>query len=71
VGVRPSINRGPLAVEAHLLDFDDSVYDQSLTLDFVARLRDELVFPTADALAAQIRDDIVSARAILGGSRSR
>jgi len=66
VGVRPTIAADHLTVEAHLLDFDGDLYDQWLGLDFVARLRDEKTFPSLNALVAQIREDIVRAREVLG-----
>ena len=52
-------------IEAHLLDFEGDLYGQPLTLAFIARLRPERKFPGVDALLAQIRRDIDSARAIL------
>jgi riboflavin kinase/FMN adenylyltransferase len=55
-----------MTVEAHLLNFDADVYGQTLSLDFVARLRDERPFPTPDALVTQIQKDIAQARDRLG-----
>jgi riboflavin kinase/FMN adenylyltransferase len=52
-------------IEAHLLDFDGDLCGQVLVLDFVARLRDERVFPTPKALAAQIHADVAQAQIIL------
>ena len=70
VGTRPTFARtsgnGALAVEAHLLDIEADLYGQTLELDFVARLRDERAFPSADALVTQIHKDIAQARAVLG-----
>lgn len=65
VGTRPTFVRDGLVVEAHLLDFDGDLYDQTLALDFVARLRDERAFSGPDALVEQIRNDIARARVIL------
>lgn len=69
IGTRPTLrdgsDAGTLAVEAHLLDFDDDLYDRALALDFIARLRDERSYPTVDALVTQLRDDIAQTRAIL------
>jgi riboflavin kinase/FMN adenylyltransferase len=52
-------------VEAHLLEFAGEIYGQSVSLDFVARLRSEVKFPGVEALLAQIRQDIAQARQIL------
>jgi riboflavin kinase/FMN adenylyltransferase len=67
VGTRPTFtaNAQGLTVEAHLLGFDRSLYDQVLALDFVARLRDERAYPTLNALVAQLREDIAQTRALL------
>jgi riboflavin kinase/FMN adenylyltransferase len=66
IGVRPTFDgSNTLTVEAHLLDFDGDLYGQTLSLDFVARLRDEKKFEGVDALAAQIRADVEQGRRIL------
>ncbi|RSK24346.1 bifunctional riboflavin kinase/FAD synthetase [Hymenobacter metallilatus] len=66
IGVRPTVG-GNLAqtVEAHLLDFDGDLYDQPLTVQFVARLRDEQKFDGLDALKAQLALDAEAARLAL------
>ncbi|RAK65208.1 bifunctional riboflavin kinase/FAD synthetase [Hymenobacter edaphi] len=69
IGVRPTVG-GSLqeTVEAHLLDFDGDLYDQPLTVQFVARLRDEQKFSGLDALKAQLAQDADAARAhLIGG----
>ena len=66
IGTRPTFDGRAMAVEAHLLDFDGNLYDQTLALDFVARLRDEVAFPNVEALMAQMQKDIAQVRNILG-----
>lgn len=66
VGTRPTFDGGALTVEAHLLGFDADLHGQSLSLDFIARLRDERAFPTVAALVEQIEKDIARARGVLG-----
>lgn len=67
IGVRPTFPGGPVApvVEAHLLDLDRDLYGRTLRLEFVERLRGEQKFPSPEALVAQIRADIASARRLL------
>jgi len=67
VGVRPTVHDDQTVpnVEAYLLDFDREIYGQHLRLDFVARLRDELKFPSLDALIEQMHRDVAQARDIL------
>lgn len=67
LGVRPTFERRAVAprLEAHLLDFSGDLYGQTLTLHFIARLRPEQRFPSAEALAAQIARDVAAAREAL------
>jgi len=67
VGLRPTVHDDQTVpnVEAYLLDFDREIYGQHLRLDFVARLRDELKFPSLDALIEQMHRDVAQARDIL------
>lgn len=67
IGVRPTFDSGSApAVEAHLLGFDRDLYGQTIELEFVDRLRDEMKFPGAEALVAQIRVDVERAKQVLG-----
>lgn len=65
LGQRPTFDNNIVRMEAHLLDFDASIYGQSLAFDFVARLRDEMRFDGIDALVAQIGRDAARGREIL------
>lgn len=73
IGFRPTFDPsdGKPKVEAHLLDFSGDLYGSTLTLDFIARLRPEMKFPNIEALLAQIKQDIASARQILEESTIR
>jgi riboflavin kinase/FMN adenylyltransferase len=68
IGTSPTFENGELSLEVHLLNFDGNLYGENLEVGFVARLREERRFPSIDALAAQIRNDITAARQILGGN---
>lgn len=67
VGIRPTFENQPVSphVEAHLLDFDRDLYNQSICLEFITRLRDEQRFPNVQALVTQIQKDISFGREIL------
>ncbi|MDZ7643046.1 MAG: bifunctional riboflavin kinase/FAD synthetase [Woeseiaceae bacterium] len=67
VGIRPTIHgSGQVILEAHLFDFDRDIYGELITVEFVARIRDEMKFQGLDALIAQIGKDCAEARRILG-----
>ncbi|THD44269.1 MAG: bifunctional riboflavin kinase/FAD synthetase [Bradyrhizobium sp.] len=65
-GVRPTVEGGgaPL-LEVHLFDFSGDLYGQTMTVAFVARLRDELKFASLDALKAEMARDMARARQAL------
>src|SRR6266571_261609 len=67
VGVRPTFGESQLVVEAHLLDFTGSLYDLSVRLAFIGRVREERKFPGVDALRRQITEDVETARKRLAG----
>lgn len=66
IGLRPTFGGQNVTVEAHLLDFDNDIYGQTLTLDFMERLRGEQKFSGLDALKEQIGKDRDRAREIFG-----
>jgi riboflavin kinase/FMN adenylyltransferase len=58
-------------LEAHLLDFDGDLYGEPARVSFVARLRGEERFESAEALAAQIGRDVAATRELLTPANSR
>jgi riboflavin kinase/FMN adenylyltransferase len=68
IGIRPTFTpkESVSHVEAHILDFKKDLYGQEIKLEFVARLRDEMKFPSVEGLLEQIRRDIEKTREILG-----
>lgn len=65
VGVRPTFGESTLTVEAHLLDVSAELYDRVLTVAFLARIRDEMRFPSIEVLRARIAEDVRIARDLL------
>jgi riboflavin kinase/FMN adenylyltransferase len=65
IGVRPTFNGKERIVEVHLLDVQPDLYDKRITIDFIARLRNEQRFATIDALKSQIAADVQQARQVL------
>jgi riboflavin kinase/FMN adenylyltransferase len=62
LGTRPAVNGKELLLEAHVFDFAGDLYRQYLHVDFIDRLRDELWFPSMDALVEQMHRDAALAR---------
>ncbi|MBN1152631.1 MAG: bifunctional riboflavin kinase/FAD synthetase [Dehalococcoidia bacterium] len=65
IGHRPTFGNAERVVESHILDFTGHIYGATLTVTFIARLRDEVAFPDSESLKAQIRRDVDAARSIL------
>ncbi|MOA34371.1 Riboflavin biosynthesis protein RibF [compost metagenome] len=66
LGVRPMFEIEQPLLEVWLLDFDESLYGQTLETELVAFLRGEMKFDGLDALKVQIEADAIKARAVLG-----
>ena len=65
LGSRPTVADARQTIEAHLLDFSGDLYDQSVRIDFVARLRAIRRFNGLDELKEQLASDRSAARAAL------
>jgi riboflavin kinase/FMN adenylyltransferase len=63
IGSRPTVAAdGAINLEAHIDKYSGDLYGTQLQIDLLSRLRDERRFPSIDALAAQLRDDLNAAR---------
>jgi riboflavin kinase/FMN adenylyltransferase len=65
IGRRPTFDEMDVTVEVHLLDFEGDLYGETLSVQFLQRLRDEQKFESADALAAQLSEDERRCRTIV------
>jgi riboflavin kinase/FMN adenylyltransferase len=66
LGRQPTFGENEVAIEAHLLDYQGDIYGERISLSVVRRLREEMKFPSVDALRQQIAADAGAARRILG-----
>jgi riboflavin kinase/FMN adenylyltransferase len=57
IGIRPTFEQHELTIEVNLFDFSGDLYGKELVLFFVDYIRDEIKFPTLDALKQQIMID--------------
>jgi riboflavin kinase / FMN adenylyltransferase len=67
IGRRPTFyaDRGLHLLEAHLLDFTGNLYGEVLTVELVAKLRDQVRFSGPEALAEQLARDIARCADVL------
>ena len=65
VGVRPTFESGRgVLIETYLIDREEDLYDKTLRVAFVERLRGERRFPGVEELIAQMRADVEDAKRV-------
>jgi riboflavin kinase/FMN adenylyltransferase len=62
VGGNPTFGEGELKIEAYLIGYCGSLYDRTIEVDFLSRLRDIERFSSVDALVAQLDRDVEATR---------
>src|SRR6476646_4969959 len=67
-GRRPTFDNGAPLLEVFLFDFKDDLYGATLDVAFIAFIRDELKFDSAETLIRQMNDDSARARAALAAA---
>jgi riboflavin kinase/FMN adenylyltransferase len=61
VGTNPTFDGArDVRVEAHLLRFDDDIYEDPISIEFRRFLRGQVVFASIDELVRQMREDIAA-----------
>lgn len=72
VHVGPNVTFGEtsVSVEAHLIGFAGDLYDRSLDVDFLDRVRDTRRFASVEDLKAQLADDVAAAGRIVAAAAS-
>lgn len=69
LGKRPTFYEEQVGslLEVHVLDFSGDLYDQEVSVRFVAKLRGEERFDSVEALIDQIHQDVIDVRLVLAG----
>ncbi len=65
IGIRPTFDGTKFQVESHLFDFDEDVYDETIEIFFIEKIRNERKFSDIQTLVQQIHRDIAIAHEIL------
>ena len=65
IGYSPTFDDNALTVEVHILDFNKDLYEKSIVVKFIERIRDEIKFSGISELSQQIAQDVLKARDIL------
>jgi riboflavin kinase/FMN adenylyltransferase len=63
IGKRPTVsNENNKSIEVHIFDFNKNIYNKTISVEFIYRLRDEFKFGSINELKEQLRKDEIEAR---------
>lgn len=67
IGTRPTFNNNAdnRSIEVNIFDFSENIYDETVTICFVDKIRDERKFSGIEALVEQLKSDRATALKIL------
>jgi riboflavin kinase/FMN adenylyltransferase len=65
VGSRPTVGGDKPLLEVFIFDFDQDIYGEYITVQFIERLREERKYSDLDSMVAQMHEDVYAARAAL------
>jgi riboflavin kinase / FMN adenylyltransferase len=71
LGTRPTFDAGLPLLETFLFDFDGDLYGKMLEIEFIAFVREDAKFRSAESLSAQMAADCAKAKAILDSTGSQ
>ncbi len=57
IGMRPTLDGKTKTIEVHFFDFSQNLYDQSLTIEILYKIREEQKFDSLDDLQIQLEKD--------------
>jgi len=64
-GTNPTFGVEPLHIESFLLDFDEELPGEPLSIEFWSRLRDEIRYDSVDELVSAIEADVGRTRLLI------
>lgn len=70
IGTSPTVKQdGKIEIETFIIDFKEDVYKQNMVVSLLQRIRDEQKFSGLEELTNAMRQDLETARAIIGSQR--
>lgn len=57
IGYRPTVNGKTRTIETHLFNFNEDIYGETISIDFIKRIRDEIKFSDVEELKKQLASD--------------
>ena len=65
IGTNPTFSEEARTIEVNIFDFNDTIYDSILTIEFHKHIRNEIKFESQEKLVEQIQCDKSSALRML------
>lgn len=65
IGYNPTFEDKKWSIEVNIFDFNQNIYHKHISIEFVARLRDEVKFKNKEELINRLREDEKAIRSIL------
>lgn len=65
IGVNPTVNGQTESIEVHFFNFNKDIYNQTIQIDLIERIRDEQKFDSIEALKSQLIKDRETALAYI------
>jgi riboflavin kinase / FMN adenylyltransferase len=57
IGTNPTLGENQQTIEVHFFDFDQNIYDKTLTIKVLDKIREEQKFDSLEALRLQLKKD--------------
>jgi riboflavin kinase/FMN adenylyltransferase len=69
IGIRPTVNQqmDNRSIEVHILDFNQEIYSEEISIAFLTKTREEIKFANIEALKEQLKKDECEIRDLLSG----
>jgi riboflavin kinase/FMN adenylyltransferase len=65
LGSRPTIDDSTFVIEVHLFDFNKQIYNETLKVNFLKRIRSEKKFLDLSKLQLQLKTDEIECRSLI------
>lgn len=62
IGVAKTFNATDYLAETYILDFDEDIYSEPVTVNLIKKLRGNIMFPSVPELVNQMKQDEIEAR---------
>lgn len=69
IGYNPTFDGKERSIEINIFDFNEDIYDETVTIEFHEKIRDEIKFDSVESLVRQIKMDEVQIREIFQNER--